>query len=216
MHDDLAGVTVTARHRFEMIVAVEADDLALYVQGDPSGMRDPFDEVVGHRRRQTIRANEQMDHRRRSREEDGRLSRRIASADDDHFLPLAELSLHRRRGIVHATALEALVVHGGKLAVACPRGHDDRMCAHLFAVLQFQAKRVLVAFEGTDETRDGEPRPEFLRLDVGASRQGLARDAGREAQVVFDTRRRASLATRGQALDDDGVQAFGGGVDGGG
>src|SRR5918911_4917123 len=55
-----------------------------------------------------------------------------------------------------------------------------------------------------------------MRLAQGALGQLLAADALGKPEVVLDARTGAGLATGCLALDDDGAQSFGGGVDGGG
>ena len=55
-----------------------------------------------------------------------------------------------------------------------------------------------------------------MRLIVGARHQGHAGDAGREAEIIFDARRGAGLAAEAAAIEHDGGQPFGCGIDRGG
>jgi hypothetical protein len=45
-----------------------------------------------------------------------------------------------------------------------------------------------IARDADRRARDGQPRAEFLRLHLGASREGLAGNAGRKAEIVLDLR----------------------------
>ena len=55
---------------------------------------------------------------------------------------------------------------------------------------------------------------EFLRLIVGARHQRHAGDAGREAEIVFDPRRRAGLAAERAAIEHEDRQSFRRRIDG--
>ena len=63
---------------------------------------------------------------------------------------------------------------------------------------------------------DGHVGPELLRLGERSPRQGLAGDAGGEAEVVLDLRARAGLTARGVGFQYKHVQPLAGGVDRGG
>ncbi len=61
--------------------------------------------------------------------------------------------------------------------------------------------------------RHRQARAELLRLDAGPLGQLAARNAGREAEVVFDSGRCPGLATGGDRLDPQHVQSFRGGIE---
>src|SRR5207253_10624409 len=57
---------------------------------------------------------------------------------------------------------------------------------------------------------------EPIRLKLGEPGQIAATDPGRETKKVFDQGGRTSLTARSVTFQNDGVQSFGGGVNGGG
>ncbi len=81
------------------------------------------------------------------------------------------------------------------------------------AVGQLDTNRMLVARESHGAPRHHEPRAELLRLRQGARSQRLAGDARGEAEVVLDFRARGRLAAWRPRLDEEHVEALGGGVD---
>ena len=80
------------------------------------------------------------------------------------------------------------------------------------AVVDLHRVRLSRAGELGCASRDGDLGAELLRLRVGARRQLLARDAGREAQIVFDPRTGTRLSARRHRLEHQHVEAFGGGI----
>src|SRR4029079_3494414 len=65
-----------------------------------------------------------------------------------------------------------------------------------------------------DRTRNEDLCPQPPRLVQRLAREVVARDAGREAQVVLDTGRGARLAARPLRLDGDDTKSLRGAVDG--
>ena len=91
-------------------VAGEAGDLGPGVERDARRGVDPLDQVVGHGGGEAVGTHEDVHVGRGAGQEDRRLARRVAAADDDHLLGGTELGLHGGGGVVDALALEALVV----------------------------------------------------------------------------------------------------------
>ena len=108
------------------------------------------------------------------------------------------------------------VVRHVELAVARARGDDDDAGSDRLIVVEPDAVRPTGAVEAGGLARDREPRAELLRLHLRPAGEGLAGDAGREAEIVLDLGAGARLTAGRDALDDDRARPFGGGVDGGG
>ena len=66
-----------------------------------------------------------------------------------------------------------------------------------------------LAAEPHRRARDRELRAELLRLHERAAREELARDAGREAEVVLDPRARSGLAAGRAGLEHEHVEPLG-------
>src|SRR5579875_1807714 len=70
--------------------------------------------------------------------------------------------------------------------------------------------------QGLRLTGGANPGPELLGLQEAPRRELGAAQAGREAEVVLDSRAGGGLAAHGDAVEQQGAQTFGGPVDGGG
>src|SRR5207248_740426 len=91
-----------------------------------------------------------------------------------------------------------------------------RLCRTTMCTWRVRLAGGLRGFEALDADRGDQGRPELEHLDNAAGGQLRARQSGGEADEVLDPRRAARLPARAQALQDQGVDPFGGGVDGGG
>src|ERR1700724_3877975 len=137
-----------------------------------------------------------------------RLTGGVAASDDEHLLAFAEHSL-ARPGPVKAILVcqpQSPVIYAG---CANRRGRDDlcpvgqvthpltgdNLAANTFAVEQYFCAEV-------------------TRLLAGALGEFRTADALREPQIILDLRTAAGLSANGVALDQNGLQAFRGGVDG--
>ena len=97
-----------------------------------------------------------------------------------------------------------------------PVATSERLAAHLRPVGQPDDLVRVLHGHAHDLLRGQDLGPEAAGLGHGPTRQVGAGQAGREAQVVVDPRRRAGLASRGLALHHQGLEPLGGAVDGGG
>ena len=155
------------------------------------------------------------------REEHAGLARRIAAADQRDLLARAELGLDRRGPIGDAGALELVEIGDVGPAVArARRDHDRARRASSAPLARSSAKpgcvRSSSQWSFVDRERDGELGAEFGRLGEGAAGERLAGNAGREAEIILDPRRRARLAAERARVEHEHRQAFGRAIDRGG
>src|SRR6266545_2289773 len=171
---------------------------------------DAADEVARHGLGQAVPADEHVHPLRGLREEHGRLTRGVCAAHDGDLLIRAQLRLHRGGGVVHAGALEARQVLNRQAPVLDSTRDDDGTGEQGIAgsLAALHAVRLRAAVEPGDLSRDEDLRAELLRLIVGASRQLLAGDAEREAEIVLDARAGPRLPARCVPFDQHDVQAF--------
>src|SRR5262245_66617297 len=94
MRLDVARSLVAPPDPLEPTIPFQANNLGTVPQHDRWRLFDPTDEITGHRLRQSVFPDQQMDAGRRLREKHGRLSGRIATADDHNLLIQTELRFH--------------------------------------------------------------------------------------------------------------------------
>ena len=138
------------------------------------------------------------------REEHRRLSRRVARADDVDVEPVHVRRLAACGAVRDALADEPVEALDRELPPRDAAREDDRPPAEHVAAVEVHLTRVRV--DARDRARDEDLGAEPPRLLERAARELVAGDARREAEVVLDPRRRAGLAARGLALDDDRPQ----------
>ena len=145
------------------------------------------------------------------------LSRGVAAADERHLLPRAHLCLDGRGPVPDAPPFERLQIGAVRTAIAGARGDDQRAAAHGARVGELERERIALLRPAAVQAQrlggDQHARAEFLRLRIGSARKRLARDAGREAEIVLDARARARLPAEGARVDDEHGEPFGGRVD---
>ena len=146
--------------------------------------------------------------RRVAGEEQRRLTGRVAAADDRDRVAAAELGLHQRGGVVHARALELLEPRDRQPAVLHAGRDQDRARPQLLAVVQPDRVVVGTLLERRRAGRDRELGAELLGLQDGAVGQLGAGDAGREAEIVLDARRRPGLAAGGERVQRERVESL--------
>ena len=147
-----------------------------------------------------------------SRQVDRALAGRIAPAHDDHVGALAHLRLHRGRAVVDAASLVAIAVGDLQPLIPRPRGDHHRTAPHATAVGQLDRIGLAFRLEAAGVDRVGHPRAELLGLGDGPLGQLLARDPGRESQVVLDLGAGPRLAAGRAAIDGHHAQPFRGRV----
>jgi len=90
----------------EMIRALQGRDFRVGSQVDRRAPLDALNQVAGHPLRQAIAPDQHVDALGGLGQKDGGLSRRIASAHDDHFFASAHLRLDERGAVVHTGTFE--------------------------------------------------------------------------------------------------------------
>src|SRR4029077_11885291 len=114
--------------------------------------------------------------------------------------------LTSRRAVGDALPNEAVAAVDQQLPPRDAAGDDDRACAEHVASIQVHLSTGRV--EPVDRPGDQDLRAESLRLPQRPISQLLARDSGREAEVVLDPRGGPGLASRRVALDNKRAQSF--------
>src|SRR5882724_8550094 len=116
----LAAVPVAEGCRCEPLswLALKADDLGPFVQGDIGQRVDALDEIARHGILKAVAAHHEMQMLYLWRKKYHRLSRRIAAADQRNLLPFAKLRLDIGRPIGHPCPLEIGKVWNVRPAVA--------------------------------------------------------------------------------------------------
>ena len=194
--------------RFQLAVsAVERRDLAAIADGDAVALELEH-EVVGHRLAQVSAAMKQRHERAAARQPDGGLPGRVAAADHADPGGAAALGLGRAGRVEDADSLVRLEVVDRQPAVVGAGGEDDRAGRDLVVVLETDDVPVGARLERHRAVRRRRTRAELSRLRDRAGRQLRAADSRREAEVVLDPARGASLAAEGRALDDQGLEAL--------
>ena len=195
-------------------LAVRGHDLAPEAHVDVRASRELVDQVPRHALLEALAAVEDRDAARVGREEHRRLPGRVAGADDVDVEPVHVRRLAAGGAVEDALADEPVEAVDRELPPRDAAGEDDRPRAQHVAAVEVHLVRHRV--DPRDRPRDEDLGAEPPRLLQRAARELVARDAGREAEVVLDPGRGAGLAARRLALDDERAQTLRGAVDGGG
>jgi hypothetical protein len=86
---------------------------------------DPIGQVAGHVGAQRVATDQQAQFGGVARQEERRLSGRVAAADDDQGIARTGPRLRQRRGVVHTVALELLEARDRQFAVAGAAGDQN-------------------------------------------------------------------------------------------
>ena len=161
-------------------------------------------EVARHALLERLAAAEHADAARVGGEEDRRLTGRVAGADDVDVQAVHVRRLAARRAVADPLPGEPLEPVDRQPPPRDAAGEDDRARPEHVAAVEVELAR------GGVDPRD-RPGDEDLgavppRLLQRPARELLARDAGREAEVVLDPGRGAGLAAGRLPLDHDRAQ----------
>ena len=132
---------------------------------------------------------------------------RVAGADDVDVEPVRARRLAARGAVGDALAEQPIEALDRQPPPGDAAGEDDRPRPQDVAAVEVHLPRAPASMR-VDRARHEDLRAEPPRLLQRAAGQLVARDAGREAEVVLDPRRGAGLAARRLALDDDRAQAL--------
>ena len=97
--------------------------------------------------------------------------------------------------------------------VASTGRHDHCRGLHAPAIAQVKRDRSFGRIETHHLGGYHHPSPEFLRLDVGAASERLARNASWETEIILDTSARCGLSTESARVEDDHGETVRRGID---
>src|ERR1700730_16634857 len=89
----------------------------------------------------------------------------------------------------------------------------SQLCRHAPAIAQVKRNRSFSQIEAHHFGGYRHPGTEFLRLDIGAASERLARNAGWETEIILDTSARSSLSTEGARVEDGHRETLRCGID---
>src|SRR6476646_10599249 len=166
---DLAAVPVAEGCRCEPLswVALKADDLGPFVQGDIGERVDALDEIARHGILKAVAAHHEMQKLYLWREKRHRLPRRVAAADECDLLAFAKFRFDIGRPIGHPGSLEIGKVWNVRPAVAHAGGDHNGLGPHRRSVIEFEHERMTGArglaatIELSHFQRDGHLGAEF-------------------------------------------------------
>ena len=227
MGDDVlflgSGAAIAPPHSPQSLVrgAQKVHDLRVAEHCDVGGGRDPIDQIARHRFREARPAHQHLHLARMAGEENRRLPRRVASAQQGHLFVAAESGLDRRGPVRDAAALELRQVRDLRAAIAGAGGHHHRPRPDTPAVGEVEdvhwirARALGSAVQPLDLGGEAELHPELLRLGESARHQRLPRDTGGKAQIILNARAGAGLSSKGVRFQDQDREALRCSVDGG-
>ena len=154
---------------------------------------DRVDQVLGHRRRETVAADEDPNGAGVAGEMERRLPRRVAAADDVDAFAGQRLGLRHRCAVVDARAFE-LGQAGLQPPVLDPEREHDCKRGDLGAAFSADDVPSVARLEPRRAVGEAELRAEQPGLLVRALGQLAAAEAAGKAEVVADQRARAGLA----------------------
>ena len=139
-------------------------------------------------------------------EEHRRLAGSVAGADDVHVEPVGVRRLAACRSVRDSLSRQPIEPVGGQLPPRDAAREDDRLRLQDIAAVEEQLAGAGV--DPLDRARHEDLCAEPPRLLERAARQLIARDAGREPEVVLDAGRRSGLTAGRLALDHDRAEAL--------
>ncbi len=148
------------------------------------------------------------------------LARRVSSAYQDDVLAGTKSCLDGRCPVGNAGPFQLFDVGNVRLPVTRSRSDHDGARPRSATVAELEGERGFrirsVTAEQFDGQRNSELGAELRRLIEGPAREGLSRNAGRKAEIIFDPGGCARLAAEGAAVQDQDRQPFGCAIDGSG
>ena len=111
-----------------MTVAVHFRNFGISKKLDVFRFVNPLRQIIGHIFAQILPANQQKDFVRGFRQKDAGLTGGIAAAHDDHRIAAANLRFHRRRGIIHARAVESFASGNVEFSIIRAAGDNQGFC----------------------------------------------------------------------------------------
>ena len=210
------GGSVLERHLLEVPLAGQGPHLGLRQYLDAGIRLDAFDQIPRHGLGEVVPADGDQDLAPLLGHVDGGLPCRVPSTHDDDVPAAADPRFEVGGRVVDPGTLEALQIVDRQPAIAGPGGHDHRPTGDLAPVGQCDDVKPVFGSKSGGHAGGVEARPEALGLDRSARHELLSRDPVGEAGVVLDARAGAGLATDGDGVEGDRVEAFRRAVHGGG
>src|SRR5918998_3888476 len=135
------------------------------------------------------------------------LTGRVPGADQVDIEPVGGARFAARRSVVDTLAdepIEAIVRKTAPRHAGCKnyRPRPDGIAAIEEDLARFRV-------DSSDRARDQDLRPQTFCLLERATREFVARNPAREAQIVLDPRGSSGLTSRRLALDDHGAKSLG-------
>jgi len=210
------GVPVGESESLEVAVALARHHLGSVPHRDVRRGCDPLQEVQRHRVQERRTPYHQHHMPGESRQGECDLARRVGGAYDIDIIALTLACFADVRAVVDPAAGQLLEPLRLQPSVRHASRHDERARLDLPGTIDEHGAHGPPCFESDDVTREDHLRAEARSLSQGALRQVRAAQSLGEPQVVLDRRAVSGLTPWCVALDDDGAQALGRSVDGGG
>ncbi len=192
-----------------MVLAGSPDDLGAGPHGDVRDVRDPLDQVVGHRLLQRRPADQQRHRLGEARQVQGGLAGRVRAADDVDVLPRARRGLGQRRTVVHPAPGQVVQPRRAQPPVGHPGSQDDGMRVDGGAVRERHPPRRAADLQAGHLPGGQHLGAELGGLPAGPVGQLRSGHPVREAQVVLDPRALPGLPAGRELLDQHGPQPLG-------
>ncbi len=213
---DPAGLGVAERQPVQVVGPLAVHDLGVGADGDDVRGGDGRDEVLGHALGQPVAPDQERHRSGVLGQVERGLPRRVAAAGDEHVAIPDRGGLGDGRAVEHAGADHGLEAGDAEAPVGDAGGQHHAARRHRRTVGELQDVTAGIGSQRDGVAHEVEVGAEVPRLLVGAHRQLVAADAGREAEEVPDHRGRAGLPAEGLLLEHQGAQALGRAVHRGG
>lgn len=212
-HVGRARVHVLNRAVLEVPLAVSCNDGGARAHGDVRGASDAVDEVLGHclLDRRLERENRHVP--RVLREQQRRLSRGVATIEDEDLLVATGGGLGARGSLVNSRAHEQRAPRSLEPPEADAKREQDRARRKLGPVIERHETIHTLGAQPCRLARDDDLDAKSLRLLDGVPRQIASAQRVGKAGIALDAHAETRLATRDFLLDDDRSEPLRRGVD---